>query len=98
MDNSPAPLEAQYRLSTSRRKLFGFGVAMVAAPSIVRMASIMPVSVPKPTLGKLLSADWNIVFEWSNGTALDIRFMVAELARAYEANYMLRDPQGMRVV
>lgn len=33
---------------TSRRSLFGFGAALIAAPAIVRVASIMPVSVPKP--------------------------------------------------
>lgn len=32
---------------TSRRSLFGFGAALIAAPAIVRVASIMPVSVPK---------------------------------------------------
>lgn len=30
---------------TSRRSLFGFGAALIAAPAIVRVASIMPVSV-----------------------------------------------------
>lgn len=32
---------------TSRRSLFGFGAALIAAPAIVRVASLMPVSVPR---------------------------------------------------
>ncbi len=34
-------------LDVSRRRLFGFGAALLAAPAIVRVASLMPVSVPK---------------------------------------------------
>lgn len=32
---------------TSRRSLFGFGAALIAAPAIVRVAALMPISVPK---------------------------------------------------
>ena len=31
----------------SRRKLFGLGATFVAAPAIVRVASLMPISVPR---------------------------------------------------
>lgn len=34
----------------TRRKLFGFGAALVAAPAIVRVASLMPLSMPRAPL------------------------------------------------
>lgn len=30
-----------------RRSLFGFGAALIAAPAIVRVSSLMPISAPK---------------------------------------------------
>lgn len=35
---------------TSRRSLFGFGAALIAAPVIVRVASLMPVSAAAEVL------------------------------------------------
>lgn len=34
-------------MNLSRRRLFGFGAALVAAPAIVRVSALMPISVPK---------------------------------------------------
>lgn len=34
-------------LVTSRRSLFGFGAALIAAPAIVRVASLMALSAPR---------------------------------------------------
>ena len=34
-------------MNLSRRRLFGFGAALVAAPAIVRVSALMPISVPR---------------------------------------------------
>lgn len=38
-------------VNLSRRRLFDFGAALVAAPAIVRVSALMPISVPKPHRG-----------------------------------------------
>ena len=37
-------------MNLSRRRLFGFGAALVAAPAIVRVSALMSISVPKPII------------------------------------------------
>jgi hypothetical protein len=44
-------------MELNRRKLFGFGAVLLAAPAIVRVASIMPISVPKK-YGWFLPGEW----------------------------------------
>lgn len=61
-------------MEVSRRRLFGIGAAFVAAPAIVRVASIMPVSVLKPQ-GFIVMGHLTGVYSWFNITDSDLAYL-----------------------
>jgi len=47
-------------IETSRRKFIGSLIALVAAPAIVRVSSIMPVKAPDNPWIEILDARWGV--------------------------------------
>lgn len=63
-------------MNLSRRRLFGLGAAIVAAPAIVRVSALMPISAPK-----LARYNWS---ELRVGIVVD-----SDFHKAYSRKYAL---------
>lgn len=76
---------------TSRRSLFGFGAALIAAPAIVRVASIMPVKMTYLDLCRRVIVE--AASPWDSLTFGDIKY-VREMVGGYEVVRVACMPDG----